>query len=814
MADESAANEGSTIGGQQIVFEAIVEGQSALASLARTLSTLQEQARRGAITVDLQVTGAGGAGGGIAGELPQIIERAAQSARFNWKAIARPEELEAVLRSVEPQLTRLAQQAEEAGKAINMAVTGSSGSGSAYRLSSRNDVPGFIESVRQHGRSIAGGRDRDITLSGGMDFQPSESGLGDVAGVQGAMAQAHAIGQARQQAVKDERDALRLKMMDDKQASRELNAEEKARVASAAAAEKAALADQRDTIRLRAMEDKEAQKQLDAEERAKSQERQRQQDLATRLSPLTRGQYTGLATWKPEDEEGERANELRRMREGITNRLSRATPEEKAEERERKESIREIERERKERERLNAAGGWMDRFAFGQRPQRVIGEALTSMGASPAAAGLGAFVGGGMLFHLGWEITNQLAKIPDRIAQQVEQYRAYEMQRASMLIPSSAAGQAMAKFNPNATLSSEQTLDALMSSYGAYAQRIRGGGGKTLEEFQAQLANLQTTGVQDMSTPEQAQQALRDNARYLAIASLLHEVNPTSFGDPYQTAYNLQLLESTRGAEGRAMLANNEALMPIMTAEFRKKYPHLALQDEKSVRAAVKQALEYPTTLPGGQENPYAISPQEAMNVVEQYASSPQVTEMARERMATQTWAEWWNQWHMVYDPRGELTNIEAGAVGDYGTRIRDKGRPLTDEEREQYRQEMSRTIYFNSLNGTEFSAEARREKIDAARVRSKELMPLAESFAGIDPNAMLKLSGKPFEAPLPGPASFSFSSLSGFANKMQTEAGVQIDFAKDTANNTKRMADALEALVPNLGKPGAAGGGGGDPAF
>lgn len=786
-------NEKELVGGLDVpVYLTNVE--NSLATLVRQFAQLKGSI--GHIPIAFDVTH------GVGEQMQQAVDQATAKARFNWKAIARPEELESALQSVQPQLAMLAAQAEKANSAIRMAVTGAGGTYSAT-IASQQDVAGAIEALRTHGAAIGGGR--DVRAQMGLEFTPDQAGLAAAADVSGAMSRADALSRARHEAKGETADQMRAAIKDTQAeqgrttfsvygSPQQIQQQLAAMLPQFQAGEDAArLGGQRLSYSLAGPRGSgySISQGLDVAGfiQSISQYAHQQSSFTAKLSMPSLG--------REEDARVQSHLDI----------LSTRTRAEEA-------ASRQTRKVAEEGERLSK---WLELWATGGRPQRAIGTMLQGMltpmiGAEGGAAmsGLGGMVGGGMLFHVGWEIINQLGKIPQRINEQIQLYRQYEMARAGMMIPTSDAAQAMTKWDPKASLSSEQMLDAVSSAYGAYAQRVRGGGKEPLQEFHTQLANLQRTGI-DVSTPEKAQYWLRRNAQNLAMSTVLSEMNPTAFPKAYDFAYALQQMEVTKGAEGRSALASNQALLPVFTAAFRKKFEWLTNADETIVRKAVTDALSKPETMGlTGIPTPGAIGHKDAMKAVEEYVAGPQMVNMMRQRMATQTWSEWWNQVHMVYDPRGELTSRQARVLQGTGEYLRGKYTgPLTEDQRREEEMRLGSNLFANDASGWDVFVPGRaKAKLDRARQQARELLPMAEAYSGIDPMAPLGLRGDKFKAPdIAGNANFSFSSFAEFARKMQIEAGVNLqDPAERTAKATESMVTKLDeiktAISPSSSAP------------
>lgn len=773
-------NEKELVGGLDIPLQ-LTHVEESIATLIRQFAQLKTTIGR--IPIEFEATH------GMGDQVQQVLDQTATKARFNWKAIARPEEFEAVLRSVEPQLNILAAQAEKAGSAIRMAVTGAAGTSQAT-ITSQQDVAAAIEAMRTHGAAISGGG--DIRAQMGMEFTPDQAGLSAAGDVSRAIAEADAVSRNRLEAAKDKRD---LDEMTVKSAIKDLASEQGRTTFSAYG---------RPSEIQRYLQDVMPSLQP-GEEAAHGQGQRLSYSLAgPRGSGFSTSQALNLQDFI------QMIGQYAGSKEAFTAKVSMPSlgSDEDAKvqahlgsltnmTREQEASARASQKAAEQGEKLSK---WLELWASGGRPQRAISEmlqgpmsAVAGAEGGAALAGLGGMIGGGMLFHAGWEIINQLGKIPARIAEQVELYRSYEMMRAGMMIPTTPAAQKAAPWDAKATLTNEQALDSVAAMYGAYAQRVRGGGAGPLEEFHTQLANLQRTGV-DVSTPEKAEYWLRKNAQNLAMATVASEMNPTAFPKSYDFAYALQQMEVTKGAEGRSSLASNQALMPIFTAAFRQKFEWLGNADESVVRKAVTDALNKPETM--GLTNiptPGAIGHKDAITAVEQYLSGPQIVNMMRQKMATQTWSEWWNKTHLFYDPRGEMTDWQSEAVGALGKSMgRRYDKPLTDEQRAQEETKLANSLWSHEMSVFDaLTPGATAAKQEEARRKAKELFPIAEAYSGLDPLSPLGLSGKQFEAPsIVGNAQFSFSSFSDFANKMQTEAGINLE------DPARRTADAVEQML------------------
>jgi hypothetical protein len=86
----------------------------------------------------------------------------------------------------------------------------------------------------------------------------------------------------------------------------------------------------------------------------------------------------------------------------------------------------------------------------------------------------------------------------------------------------------------------------------------------------------------------------------------------------------------------------------------------------------------------------------------------------------------------------------------------------------------------------------------DVTLPRYRELGKAGEAYLG-DLKGFMGGTPSPVKDLMPlGPAQFSFSSLSGFANKMQTEAGVYLDWNKENHGVLEEIRDTLRLRMPS----------------
>jgi len=451
----------------------------------------------------------------------------------------------------------------------------------------------------------------------------------------------------------------------------------------------------------------------------------------------------------------------------------------------------------------------------GARPQRGVSEVATGflqnalgMGEIPASllGGAAGMIGGGAMFHIGWAITDALSKIPQKIEQEI----AFARQFADL--------QALAgRTNMEPLVAPQRAL---------FSQLGRAGEKAGPAEFQADLTALLST------MPDKEQWAERAT-RWMTQAMGVGLVHPLDVKNPLETAHAIYRMFRTQGTEGRGEIAGIPGIMNELVAkeirEEREKYGHQTRTDQQ-IRQYIQDALKQPQWLTPpdpsrgfpGRINPYALSYGDIYQAWVGYATTPQTERAVNQRMdeyrvghARETWFRLWRGAGQISEGEAELIDNLHALIkgGKFDARNKNPllnmpGAPppyLTHRELPEL-EEFRKARGGDAKKGITITETDRPalEKILSREfgVPSDLVHKQWQKYLGAsgDINAMMGGPAQPFNMPPWGQPQFSFSSLSGFANKMQTEAGIHIDYAQETAQGMQQANQHLAQIARNTG--------------
>lgn len=457
----------------------------------------------------------------------------------------------------------------------------------------------------------------------------------------------------------------------------------------------------------------------------------------------------------------------------------------------------------------NDLASWLEAWAGGGRPQRAFGAMLqgplTAMfGPTLGAlgAGAGAMIGGGMAFHVGWEIINQLGKIPERIAQVVGENQSLDIARAGLagrpgrpgeLSPIHAATLSAAEKSAD-----EQFTGSLQSGMNIF-NRI--GNSQDLgNKYVSIMETLQLESNKQSRSPLERRAWIARNSQYAKMATIGHLY--AGMDDPLQTANALRELGWTDlpgvspseggpnvGAAAMTLLKQPGIRKAIADAQRSKLKLGSAYTDEGIAATFENSAAELVNS------PVKAIRDRvrgEIFNVVNSMVQSKdaqgQFQTATGQNHAMIAVAEWMEA--NILGSGIKLGREERDFLTQY-KQIRGEGK--SEDEALAYLAPPTQT-YPGRPRILNYDQRPR-----LSTERERELARLAEGYRG-DLGAFIGQSATPFSGlPLPNPH-FSFSSLAGFANKMQTEASMHMtDFAEKTASATEASADTLARIEQKL---------------
>jgi hypothetical protein len=446
---------------------------------------------------------------------------------------------------------------------------------------------------------------------------------------------------------------------------------------------------------------------------------------------------------------------------------------------------------------------WLELWSSGGRPQRAIaammqGPMSGAFGAEggAAAAGLAGMVGGGMLFHIGWAITDVLSKIPEHIGAVIAANQAADVARAGLVGRVSGLGE-FSPIHSGALTSAEKERDA------AFLAGIGGrksvfswiGGGKTAEEFQKTVESLQTESNKLGGTDAERAARLAKNIQHATTAQLGALYAGT--GPSLTTASALREIDigGVQASEAAGLLMKQPGVLKQMADVERKRRGWgTAFSDEavgKIVEREANQALTSPI------EAFRKDAQQQVVNAFNSMVQGPQI--QGQFQTSVKQWGlgrELSAAWKATF---GDKTEISEGdrLYGKMYTGERRLGK--SEKDAAQAVDDYLDTTWAKILNTISLGP-SRPDMERRAQIRQ------AMEGGGLgNMPGFIGAGAQPFTGfPMGVNPQFSFSSLSGFANKMQTEAGIQIDYPQQTAEATASMKDTLLRIETKLGGPAA----------
>lgn len=432
----------------------------------------------------------------------------------------------------------------------------------------------------------------------------------------------------------------------------------------------------------------------------------------------------------------------------------------------------------------------------GARPQRGMSEMITGflhetagMGQIPASllGGTLGMIGGGAMFHIGWEITNQLAKLPTHIGELIQNNQRMDIMRASMLAETARPGTPASLYTKPFDAASADA--EMLAKAGAGAALFRRLGGDEGAAFLKTFQGLQTESNKLYGDPEQRRIWMQRNARFAAMASFGHLFAGT--GDSGQVAKALQdmQMENAEAGEGMATLVNQPGLKKWMIDREREKQ-HLgtAFSDAQ----VWDRMAPYITGAYGiGAANPElrAAARERVYNAFSGMIQNPSAMGQAQTAIQQWRWGPGFREWlETEWGSKEKLSDADWNYITTGATTLRRKRHGLPD---------------LTGAAGPLINPDAYESSVSPERQRY--LHPMRRAWQG-DFAPFLGGVPQPFEGVPLGQPRFSFSSLSEFANKMQTEAGLQmLSHAEKTANASEKSAACLERIDQRMERQGVA---------
>jgi hypothetical protein len=409
----------------------------------------------------------------------------------------------------------------------------------------------------------------------------------------------------------------------------------------------------------------------------------------------------------------------------------------------------------------------------------VLGE--TAGGILGGAAGL---VLGGMMFKLGYQITQMFEKIPEMIMEVVGQNQAVDVMRARAA-GTPAEGLGPSTVNPIVNEADEELMAALGT--GGYIFHRLDENGKGREDFTKALSTTTTEFAGNITDPAE---------RKAELEQLTKEAQEAEFGNlgagmgnPTQTARALAALRLHRSPAAATTLLGLPGMEEFMVGQERenmkKGLSHFSpvLSDEQiwtGLKADIAKKLQTP-----GFRDQAAYSVMSAFeNVVD---NNPNVAAMKTKVDQNQAGKRFGEIYDAIFGSKEKLTTSEINALNFY-QEYRQGG--LNPEQAVmRYGEQHRHDEYTGGFNGPDSNI-----KTD----RLKELTSRLEN--GMNP----LLGGKPSpyaNTPFNQPT-FSFNGATELVHKMQMHAGVNIEAADITAKNTTNIAATLKSIETKLGGP------------
>jgi hypothetical protein len=443
---------------------------------------------------------------------------------------------------------------------------------------------------------------------------------------------------------------------------------------------------------------------------------------------------------------------------------------------------------------------WLETWAGGGRPQRAIGAAIQGpfekwMGPElgAMAAGGAAMIGGGMLFHMGWAITDAIAKIPGTIGSVIEQFRAADVARAQLM--GGAGPEALGPITPwQGDVTANRVNARWLTHMGlghVITQRMQPDKFGAGFDYETGLKTLQEQlPPGELSTPERIDVWEQRNARYMALAEFAQTF---AGGRNYlQVANALQQGELHKSAAAaETLMTNQPGLIEELVNHERTRHPEWDVLPWETqagrTRDIIKGKYGLGSALPSERDTAWNAVYQAYVKTVE----SPN---------AISGYAARTSQWR----PQFDLAEAVAGLMHMPGA-------PTLEMRDAMHNYSTWRGAEGYTRKGSERWA---RDYSDRHRGMSYEqlmdVVPGAEAAMG-NPVPWLGGPAKPYDLPQwAGQPKFSFSTASEFANKMQMEASIHMaDHAQNTANNTRDMVEAqreTNRLLSQTVPPGASG--------
>ena len=432
----------------------------------------------------------------------------------------------------------------------------------------------------------------------------------------------------------------------------------------------------------------------------------------------------------------------------------------------------------------------------GSRPQRGLSEMSTGflqnglgmgeMSSSLLGGALG-MIGGGALFHIGWAITDALSKIPQIIGEHVSENQRLDVARSALLHPSlPGAPSPLDTLTGDPTQASQDSQFLLHLGIGRAAfRRLKSEGLDTSPdtnaglEFEQILATLVSESAKTIpANASRGTAGQRENKDYeFARMAMLGQIFAGT-GPAADMANAMRLLQEEQSPSAAMKLLEAPGMMKRMVDARRK---------AKNLQGFFTNE-EIFTTIKGGITGAAGLgSPDEA----------------TRKKTATEVYDAFADMLHSNPVLAKAQTAFQQNHPLDYMAELLQS--VMGTKETLAPKDLRAITAYMKDRDEGKSPAHA---LAVGARItdyeRMKALGPYADALRG-NVNGFFGNTGKQWADDLPmGQPKSQFSSLSGFANKMQSEAGIQLDYAETTATATSAMNTKMNTLITAVQENGA----------
>jgi hypothetical protein len=430
----------------------------------------------------------------------------------------------------------------------------------------------------------------------------------------------------------------------------------------------------------------------------------------------------------------------------------------------------------------------LEEFGQGMPPRRTISQGLTGALSPLIGEGAGSLLGGAaglllgsMVFRVGWSLAEAIGKLPDAIAEQVQQNQRVDVMRARMAnMPASELDSPKAS---SIMTADKQALAAI--SIGSQMMHRLDENGQGGEEFKTALNTLVTKYAGTENDPAK-RAALIDKLTAAAASAEFGHLGG-GMDDALKVSNAAIALQLTGDKSAAQTLLNQPGMMQFMLPEFRKQRGIPSFTSDANAWEKLQQSVA--RDLDAGPK----VREQTVNSVMAAYqnvvANNPNIAAMRTKSQQEQWGKDLSEVYNSILGSKEKLSLADIRGLDDY-SQSRKMG--MTREQALKQYEDSSKTWHGNRFG---FSTPERMQELTK---------PLEAALGAFSP--LLGGAAGKYMPPILGQPQFSFSSLSDFANKMQKEAGFQMDDSARTADavaSTDKKMDTLIAAVNNL-HPGA----------